>query len=225
MQRRQRRVCRRARDQVHHRFRIPGQPPVGGLFQLGDRIVHRDTGLRDDLAHFARGVVAELLEQGPHGARRQQAQRVQRDGAFGARAAGIQRQGGQAVEHAGALRQRQQAPGGPDRRHSHDGIVGAHRLEDRLDGAWIGNGFQRQQQRRLDGGDRGGGEMFENLAHGPRADDGQPCDGGVAPHGVVAFEIADQAADFKTGRGPDCHGYESRGFLRPKIHAITMLIA
>ena len=67
--------------------------------------------------------------------------------------------------------------------------------------------------------------MLENLPDGPRADDGQPGDGRVAAHGVVAFEIADQAADFKTGRGTDCHGYESRGFLRPKIHATTMLIA
>ena len=98
-------------------------------------------------------------------------------------------------------------------------------MEDWLDSARVGNGFQRQQQRGLDGGGRGGGEVFENLPHGARADDGQPCDGGIAPHGVVAFEIADQAADFKTGRGPDCHGYESRGVLRPKIHAITMLIA
>ena len=85
MQGRQRRVGRRARHQVHHRFRIARQPPVGGLFQLGDRIVHRDAGLRDDVAHLARGVVAELLEQGPHGARRQQAQRVQRDGALARR--------------------------------------------------------------------------------------------------------------------------------------------
>ena len=77
----------------------------------------------------------------------------------------------------------------------------------------------------LDGGDRGGGEVFENLPDRARADDGQPRDGGLAPHGVVALEVADQAADFKTGRGPDCHGYESRGVLRPKIHAITMLIA
>ena len=191
---------------MHDGVRIARQPPVGGLLQLGDRVVHRDTGLRDDVAHLARGIVTQFLDQGPHGACGQQTQRLECDGALRPGTTRIEHERSQAVEDAGAFGQREQAPSSPDRGHSYVAVVGAQGREHWFHGTGVGDGLERQQQRRFHRRPIGGGEVFENLPDRARADDGQPRDRGLMPHRVVALQVPEEATDFKAGRSPDCHG-------------------
>ena len=161
----------RATTRCSDRVRVARQPPVGGLLQLRDRIVHRGRPACAMASRTSReGSSLQLISSSGRTVRAGSALSASSAAARSAPGrAGIERQRGQPVEDAGALRQRRAGRAAraiAARRTA--ASVGAQRLEDRLDGARVGNGLERQQQRRPAAAATGGGRGARESA-APRA--------------------------------------------------------